>query len=112
MEKPVKGDIVVMPFPFTDLTATKKRPALVIANLSGDDLIVAQITGQIVKDNYIIELEDKDIAGGKLNGSSYIRTNKIFTADKSILYYKVGKLDSSKMQEVEEKMINIIKGKE
>jgi len=40
MEEFVKGDIVVLPFPFTDLSATKKRPALIIATLQGDDLIV------------------------------------------------------------------------
>ena len=44
MARFVKGDVVVVPFPFSDLTQTKRRPALVIANLSGDDLILCQIT--------------------------------------------------------------------
>jgi mRNA interferase MazF len=42
----VKGDVVVAPFPFSDLSATKKRPALVVATLTGDDVILWQITGQ------------------------------------------------------------------
>ena len=42
----VKGDVVVLPFPFSDLTAAKKRPALVIAALSGDDIVIALITSQ------------------------------------------------------------------
>jgi hypothetical protein len=33
----VKGDVVVVPFPFSDLTQAKRRPALVIATLAGDD---------------------------------------------------------------------------
>ena len=41
----VKGDVVVAPFPFSDLSATKKRPALVVATLTGDDVILCQITG-------------------------------------------------------------------
>jgi glycosyltransferase involved in cell wall biosynthesis len=52
----VKGDVVVLPFPFSDLTANKKRPALVVANLSGDDIIVCLITSQNAKDNYAISL--------------------------------------------------------
>ena len=104
-----KGDIVVLPFPFSDLSTTKKRPALIIATLEGDDLIVVQITGQVKKDSYVIELEDLDIAGGKLYGVSYIRPNKIFTADKSIIHYKVGTLNSLKMNKVEERIIRIIK---
>ncbi|MDG6245112.1 MAG: hypothetical protein QCH31_12125 [Methanolobus sp.] len=39
-----KGSIVVLPFPFSDLTATKRRPALVIVDLNGDDYILCQIT--------------------------------------------------------------------
>jgi mRNA interferase MazF len=110
MEGLVKGDIVVMPFPFTDLKATKKRPAIVITPLVGDDLIVVQITGKIKEDSYVIELKDSEIVGGKLKGDSYIRTNKIFTADKSIIEYKVGSLKKEKIVEVENKIIKIIKG--
>ena len=40
----VKGDVIVVPFPFSDLTQAKRRPALVIATLAGDDLILCQIT--------------------------------------------------------------------
>ncbi|MFI5273274.1 MAG: hypothetical protein ACHQ4H_09625 [Ktedonobacterales bacterium] len=42
----VRGDVVVIPFPFSDLTATKRRPALVVADLPGDDVILRQITSQ------------------------------------------------------------------
>jgi mRNA interferase MazF len=40
MEKFVKGDVVVIPFPFSDLSASKKRPALVVSNITGDDIIL------------------------------------------------------------------------
>lgn len=43
MERFIKGDVVVVPFPFSDLTAAKRRQALVIAELSGDDLIKVTI---------------------------------------------------------------------
>ena len=43
----VKGDIVVLPFPFSDLSANKRRPTLVLASLPGGDIVVCQITSQI-----------------------------------------------------------------
>ncbi len=50
----IKGDIIVVPFPFSDLTQVKHRPALVIASLTGNDLILCQITSQNVTDIYAI----------------------------------------------------------
>ena len=56
MGKFVKGDVVVAPFPFSDLSATKKRPALVVATLVGDDVILYQITSKTVSDTYALFL--------------------------------------------------------
>ena len=50
MAKFVKGDIVVVPFSFSDLIQSKRRPALVISKLEGDDLILCQITSHSIKD--------------------------------------------------------------
>jgi len=46
MGKFVKGDIVVLSYPFSDFSGVKRRPALVIADLNGDDVILCQITSQ------------------------------------------------------------------
>jgi mRNA interferase MazF len=48
----VKGDVVIVPLPFSDLSANKKRPALVIAELAGDDAILCQITSKTLGDKY------------------------------------------------------------
>jgi hypothetical protein len=50
----VKGDVVVFPFSFSDLSAAKRRPALVVATLTGDDVILCQITSRSVADSYAI----------------------------------------------------------
>ena len=109
MEKPVKGDVVVLPFPFSDLSASKKRPALVAAKLSGEDMILCQITSQARKDNYSIALANNDFEHGSLSVVSVIRPNRLFTADKSIILYKIGSLKKKKMDEVQEKIIEIFK---
>ena len=57
MGKPVAGDVVIVPFPQTDLKAGKLRPALVLVDLPGDDLILCQITSQVRFDGFSIPLD-------------------------------------------------------
>ncbi|MDP3261309.1 MAG: type II toxin-antitoxin system PemK/MazF family toxin [Thermodesulfovibrionales bacterium] len=85
MAKFVKGDVVVVPFPFSDLTQSKRRPALVISKLESDDLILCQITSQSIKDSYAVSLDDKDFETGGLKQTSNVRPNRIFTADNHIV---------------------------
>ena len=63
----VKGDVVVLPFPFSDLSQTKRRPALVVAEAGGDELLLCQITSQPVRDRYAVALSDADFHSGSLN---------------------------------------------
>lgn len=108
MGKFVKGDVVVVPFPFSDLSASKKRPALVVATLTGDDVILCQITSKTIADEYAIALSDGDFITGGLRQESNIRPNRIFTADANIILYRAGTLASDKVQEVIAKLIAII----
>lgn len=67
MAKFVKGEIVVIPFPFSDLSGSKRRPALVLAGLPGNDIILSQITSQnSPKDPFAIALDALDFASGSL----------------------------------------------
>ncbi len=109
MEKIVKGDIVVLPFPFSDLSSAKRRPALVLADLQGDDVILCQITSVERFDDYSIELDDIDFRDGSLNSTSMIRPNRIFTADSSIVSYKAGALKRNKVEEIVETVCDIIR---
>ncbi|SNS91502.1 mRNA interferase MazF [Anaerovirgula multivorans] len=108
MERFIKGDIVVIPFPFSDLSQSKKRPAFVLADLHGDDLILCQITSKMLKDEYAIEILDDDFETGNLMKESNVRINKLFTADRSIILYKVAALKDSKTQEIINGVINIL----
>lgn len=107
MERLVKGDVVVISFPFSDLSASKKRPAVIVANLTGDDHIIAQITSVARADDYAVSLEAKDFKNGKLPHSSVIRPNKLFTADKSLISYKAGSVNDKKIKEIEKTLVNI-----
>jgi mRNA interferase MazF len=108
MEKFVKGDIVVIPFPFSDLSDSKKRPALVLADLHGDDIILCQITSQFTKDNYSIPLKDHDFLSGKLDVPSIVRPNRIFTADKNIIIKKVALINKTTFDSVVQKIMSML----
>ena len=103
----VKGDVVIVPFPFSDLTEAKRRPALVVTVLQGNDLILCQITSRLVKDEYAIYLEADDFNVGSLRQTSNIRPNRLFTADREIIIYKVGQIKLEKLEEVINKIIDI-----
>jgi mRNA interferase MazF len=109
MAKFVKGDVVVVPFPFSDLTTAKRRPTLVLATLEGDDLILCQITSKTIKDSYAVPIEDEHFKDGSLKQSSNVRPNRLFTADNQIVLYKVGQLNIQKLNEVTEKVIQILR---
>jgi mRNA interferase MazF len=109
MAKFVKGDVVVIPFPFSDLSKSKRRPALVLTVLQGNDLILCQITSKTVKDNYAISVDQNDFASGSLNQESNIRPNRLFTADSQIILYRIGNIKKIKFDQIVNKIIEIIK---
>jgi mRNA interferase MazF len=104
MGKPVIGEVVVLPFPQTDLQAGKRRPALVVADLKGDDLILCQITTQSRRDRYSVPLASGDLESGRLNVDGFIRPNRLFTVDHAVIAYTAAKVKTPKLAEVREKI--------
>jgi mRNA interferase MazF len=104
----VKGDVVVIPFPFTDLSGNKRRPAFVVADLSGDDIIVCQITSKARSDSFALTLDANDFISGSLPVDSFIRPNKIFTASKMMVLSLAGHVSELKTATVLETIIKII----
>ena len=100
MGKPVAGEVVVLPFPQTNLKVGKPRPALVLVNLPGDDLILAQITSQARFDGFSIALGPPDFASGRLPVTSYIRPNRLFTVESSVIQRIAGRINDEKLQAV------------
>lgn len=103
-----KGVVVVVPFPFSDLSQTKRRPALVIKDLHGDDIILCQITSQPIKDGYEIQINTSDFESGTLNKTSNVRPNRLFTLDRNIIKKSVGDLKSQTMDRIINKLVEII----
>ena len=101
MEAFRKGDIVLFPFPYTDLTSRKLRPCLVISDEMSEDLILCQITSKnIRKDNHTLELKKDETINGTLAIDSYIRCNMIFTASKHQILRKICAINDTKYAKV------------
>jgi mRNA interferase MazF len=99
---PLPSEVVLLPFPFTDLSATKRRPVLVLkaANAQGDFLAV-QITSQL---GYrpAVRLLAEDFELGGLPKESIVRPDKVFTLNKALIVRRVGKLTPSGFERIVE----------
>ena len=104
------GAVVVLRFPFSDLSSSKFRPAVVLAPASSPDWIVCQVTGNAFADRIIVELNDSSFLNGNLRGKAYARPLKIFTADHSIVTERVGTLKPAVFRSVLESLLNTLSG--
>ena len=98
MVKPVAGEIVVIPFPRSD--SGKRRPALVIADLPGADLILCQITGRGHSDAFAVPLDKSDCERGQLDQPCFIRPQRLFAVEQHVILHSIGKVTAEKFDEV------------
>ena len=98
MVKPVAGEIVVVLFPRND--GGRRRPALVIADLPGADLILCQITGRAHWDAFAVPLDNSDCERGQIGQPGFIRPQRLFTVEQRVCLESVGKVNAEKFDEV------------
>jgi mRNA interferase MazF len=97
-----KGNIVLIPFPFTNLTGNKLRPALILTETDLDvtvSFITTQLQWQEPTDILLQPNSDNGI-----KKTSIVRLNKIATIDKSLLLGKIGELNNNQINEVNLKL--------
>jgi len=98
-----RGDIVLVSFPFTDLTAAKRRQALVVSpdsfNDATSDLVLAAITSQISDDTPLLIVES-DCIHGTLPKTSALKPTKLFTIHSTLVLKKVCALRRKKLDAV------------
>ena len=100
MVKPVAGEIVVIPFSRADGSGEKHRPALVIADLPGADLILCQITSRAHWDAFAVPLDKSDCERGGIAQPCFIRPQRLFTIEQRVCLRAVGKVTAEKFDEV------------
>lgn len=102
-----KGDIILVPFPFTDLTGNKLRPALLLVETE-NDITVAFMTTQIQwKEETDILLSPSSENG--LKKESLIRLSKLATLDQDLILGRLGKIDNTTLKVVNKNLKKILK---
>ncbi len=103
------GEVVLVHFPFSDLTQSKLRPAIVLADAGKNDWVLCQVTSQPYRDPRAIPVSEADLTRGALRVNSYARPGtKLFTAHESLVAGRVGTLADTKYQELREAVVRLI----
>ena len=108
-----RGEIALIPVPFTDLSSSKRRPVLIISNdeynTASDDLICLAITSQIRGLNSEIIITNDNMDSGQIPKDSCVRADKIYTLNQNIVVKRYGILENSKMDEVISTLTKLIR---
>ena len=105
-----RGDIILIPFPFTDQTDSKPRPAVVISNSSVNktrDIILAQITSSLHNDEFSFTINDNQVTKS-LQQHCEIRCHKVFTAEKYLVKGKISKFKPEEYEKVFAKIVSFL----
>jgi mRNA interferase MazF len=97
---PAAGEVVLVPFPFSDLSQSKVRPAVCLADAGRGDWVLCQITSSPYGDPAAVPLDTSDFASGGLLVSSFARPGKLFTAHAGLIVRSVGVLNSAALARV------------
>ena len=106
-----KGNIVIVPFPFTDLIDVKVRPALVVSGKKyncGRNVLLVAISTKIGLPDFSLPLSENDLESGTLKKKSYFRLQNFFSFEKRLIKKSVGKITEEKMVEIEKTLIEFL----
>jgi mRNA interferase MazF len=106
---PSAGTVVLVPFPFSDLSSSKLRPAVVLAEVSRNDWILCQITSNLYSDPQAVPITDSSFIQGSLHRISYARPGKLFTANRNLIVAQVGLLNKETLEKIIERTIELLR---
>jgi len=109
METPAAGSVVLVPFPFSDLSESKLRPAVVLAEISRDDFVLCQVTSNPYADSNAVELTDESFPAGSLERVSYARPGKLFTANHQLFEGIAGTLKRQLRESIVEQIVKLLR---
>ncbi len=107
---PAVGQIVLVPFPFSDLSQAKVRPAVCLAFVGRGDWTLCQITSNPYGDPHAILLDSSSFSSGALLTSSYAPPGKLFTAHDSLIVRTVGELHDAAFRRILDAVVKLLQG--
>ncbi len=109
MVTPAAREVVLVPFPFSDLSQSKVRPAVCLADAGRGDWVLCQITSNPYGDPNVVSLDVSAFASGGLLVTSFARPGKLFTAHAGLMVRTVGMLTAPIFDRVLSAVIAILK---
>ncbi len=106
MVVPTAGAVVLVPFPFSDLSQAKLRPA--VADAGRGDWILCQVTSRPYGDPRAMPLVGADFASGSLRTESYARPGKLFTASRDLMVAQVAHLQAKSLSRIIDAVVEIL----
>ncbi len=100
------GNVLVINFPFTDGSGSKRRPVLVIKETNDGDMLIAKITSQSYNTEFDLAISDWQEAG--LTSPSFLRMHKIQTLHSSLVFGHVGRLTNSDLKLAKKAIVNLV----
>jgi len=104
------GKVVLVAFPFSDLSQSKLRPAIVLADAERGDWILCQVTSRPYGDARAISLKNDSFSVGSLRVESFVRPGKLFTGSQSLVGQEVGHLNDETTEQILSGVIDILLG--
>jgi mRNA interferase MazF len=105
---PAVGSVVLIPFPFSDLSASKLRPAVAVADALRGDWVLCQITSNPYGDRAAIMLSESDFAVGSLRRESVARPGKLFTASETLIVREIGRLRTESIRRIINAIVHML----
>lgn len=109
MVTPTAGEVVLVRFSFSDLSQSKVRPAVCLADASRGDWVLCQITSNPYGDPFAIPLRPNEFATGGLFAPSFARPSKLFTAHSGIIYRTIGTLTPNAFGSILSGVVNVLR---
>ena len=103
-----RGDIVLVPFPFSDLTGKKVRPAIIISTKNNIDVIVAFISSVVPERlsdfDFLLPANHSDFLTTGLKKTSLFKMNKVLTLDRTKILRRLGRVTPSISKQIDIKL--------
>lgn len=104
--------IVLVPFPYSDLSSAKRRPVLIVSNNNYNqkfqDVVVRVITSNKHKDSYSAKLEDDDLEISVLPQGSIVKAHKLFTIQQNKIIKKFSVVKVEYFEKIADKIKHLI----
>lgn len=107
-----QGEILIVPFPFSDLSSARQRPVLVLSkkedNIHSEDIITCGITSNLKDSKYAVLINNENLQRGEIPKKSKIKINKLFTINQNIVIKSLARINLQTWQKVKKESMSLI----